>query len=155
MAESPQKRSDESRAIYQETVKVAATFWEWRHKLLTLLFSASAGLLAMSAWLLQNEPRWAAGVPLLVAGFVSLALGKLERRNATILQKCYDIGSDVEGELRSNGAIFRYLHDNSTERGRPYTDTLKRIFSLSCVFFFALAGAMFLYTYMNPIQPRT
>ena len=37
--------------LYEETAKVTAVFWEWRHKVLTHFFGVSGALLAVTGWL--------------------------------------------------------------------------------------------------------
>src|SRR5215213_7024900 len=47
--------SDPLSLLYQENAKVAAIFWEWRHKVMTNFFTAIVALFALSGWFYQQQ----------------------------------------------------------------------------------------------------
>jgi heme A synthase len=65
----PEDRDAENaRFLYAENAKVATQFWEWRHKVLTLYFTAITAVAIMTAWMYQrNELRRWIVLPLILA----------------------------------------------------------------------------------------
>jgi FtsH-binding integral membrane protein len=86
--------------LYQENAKVAATFWEWRHKIMTYTFSVIAALLGLTAWLHahQHKAGWLEAVPIGFGGMLAFLAAGLDARNAQILHHCYRIGAEIESE---------------------------------------------------------
>lgn len=62
--------------LYEENGRVAAAFWEWRHKVMTYLFTGVAGIAVATGWLYFQPglKNWAAGPPVLGA-LLCLSLG--------------------------------------------------------------------------------
>jgi len=110
-------RALENRRLLYEETQGGVDLLRVAPQSLTLFFSALGALLALSSWLLQNEPL-VAGAPLALAAGFSYVLLRLEERNAAILQKCYDVASALELELRPDGSIF---HEIKRIKGHTYT----------------------------------
>ena len=41
--------------LYEENAKVAAIFWEWRHKIMVSFFAGIAALFALAGWFYQQQ----------------------------------------------------------------------------------------------------
>lgn len=41
--------------LYQENARVAAAFWEWQHKTLTIFTAGITALLAIEVWIYNND----------------------------------------------------------------------------------------------------
>jgi hypothetical protein len=96
--------------LYQENAKVAAIFWEWRHKALTAFFAAVVALFTLAGWFyLQIALRPFVFAPLALGAVFCLAALALDLRNAVILRECYRIGKEIEEELCREGAIFKSI----------------------------------------------
>ena len=103
--------SDET--IYQETAKVAAIFWEWRHKTMNRFFAGIGGVIAATVWLYEQGHvvrRWHA-IPLVIGAAYSFICYLLDTRHTTIFVECYDIASKIELKSRNDGAIFKFIKD--------------------------------------------
>jgi hypothetical protein len=93
--------------LYQENAKVAATFWEWRHKIMTYTFSVIAALLGLTAWLHahQHKAGWLEAVPIGFGGMLAFLAAGLDARNAQILHHCYRIGAEIESEWHNQTKV--------------------------------------------------
>jgi heme A synthase len=65
----PQKSLNEYKiAIYNSNVTVSTTFWDWRHRVLTLYLSIVTAAGGIVAWLYQKDLHQAyVGLPLVFA----------------------------------------------------------------------------------------
>lgn len=116
--------------LYQENAKVAAIFWEWRHKVMTSFFVGIAGLFALAGWFYQQtELRILLFAPLSLGAILSLASLALDNRNRTILRECYRIGEEIEDKLRNEGAIFKSIR-TTYHTGVTYTLILCLVYAL-------------------------
>src|ERR1700693_3142534 len=97
--------------LYTENAKVAATFWEWRHKLMDRFFAALVAVFAAAGWLYQRqELRRLLFIPLLLGGIYSIVSFLMDRVNKKILLGCYEIGKELEQQLGpTSGAYGRIL----------------------------------------------
>lgn len=86
--------------LYEENGRIAAVFWEWRHKVILLSVSTLAGVLAISSWMYERELRGLLWVPFTLGSFIFLLCWRLERRIATVL-----IGSYRRGRLMERMAM--------------------------------------------------
>jgi hypothetical protein len=106
--------------MYQENAKVAAVFWEWRHKLLVACFIGVAALFTLAGWFYQQaDLKRLLSAPLLLGAILSFASFFLDRRNAKILRDCYRVGKDLEHALINKGAIFEAIGRDNL--GATYT----------------------------------
>src|SRR5437016_2050202 len=87
--------------LYQENAKVAAIFWEWRHKVMTQFLTGIGAIFVVAGWLYQ-QPKLARflSVPFFLGVVLSTVSLILDWRNGEILRKCYNIGKEIELELR-------------------------------------------------------
>jgi len=106
--------ADESSAVqklsllYTENAKVAATFWEWRHKVMERFFAGLAAIIVASAWLYQRgELRRLLFIPLLIGAAFCVISYFMDRVNKRILLGCYATGKEIEEKLGSAGAYTR------------------------------------------------
>ena len=126
--------------IYEENAKVAAIFWEWRHKVMTNFFTGNAALFAVMGWLYQQAGGirfWFCGLFLLGGAFAYLSY-LLDERNKRILEHCYRLGSKLEPALEKGGGIFSFLNELHYTGG-SYTQILKFVYLISTVVHFCLS----------------
>jgi hypothetical protein len=82
--------------MYAENARVAAVFWDWRHKLITVGLTSLGALIVIAGWSFEHElGRWPAA-PLAAGALVAFGVRALERRNHSILTGCYRVGSAIE-----------------------------------------------------------
>lgn len=126
--------------IYEETAKVAAIFWEWRHKIMTHYFAGMAALIALIGWLYQQAGgiRMWLCAPLLLGAIFSFISYSLDKRNKSILEECYRIGKDLDYHSHKGGGIFSFLNDLHSTSG-SYTQILKVLYLASTVLLLALS----------------
>jgi hypothetical protein len=102
----PENNADYRELLYTETAKVAAVFWEWRHKVMTAVFAAVPTAFAATAWLYQQHFRRALCAPLFLGGALSAVALFLDKRNVRILEDCFRVCGEIEAELRKGAGIF-------------------------------------------------
>lgn len=139
--------------IYEETAKVAAIFWEWRHKIMTHFFAGIPALLALTYWFYQQAESsiriWLCA-PLLLGATFSYISFLLDKRNARILRACYSICTDIEVKSgQSNGAIFKFIEDTHYE-GLTYTKILQRIYLIAALLQAGLLVVVIIYSLYRP-----
>ena len=133
--------------LYQENAKIAAIFWEWRNKILTYFFTAIGALFALAAWLYQQQLSRYITSALLLGVVLAIVSLFLDYRNEDILKKCYQVGGDIEIELRKEidvikgkTAIFEFLGEAHRERRRiTYTATLRATYIIVGILLFVLS----------------
>lgn len=114
--------------LYQENAKVAAVFWEWRHKVLVSFFAGSTALLALAGWFYQQtELHGLIPATLFLGTLLSSVSYFLDRRNAKILRECYRIGKEIEHELIKKGGVFASIGE-SHHTQIAYTVTLSAVY---------------------------
>ena len=109
--------SDET--LYQETAKIAAIFWEWRHKTMTRFFAGVGGVIGIMVWLYENGGRlirWWHAIPLGIGALYSVICYYLDKRHTTIFVECYDIASKLELKSRDHG-IYTFIKRLHQKRG--------------------------------------
>lgn len=84
------------RLIYVENAKVAAVFWDWRHKTLTIFFTGIAGVAVAAAWVANHHPGALVALPLFLGALFSGVAFGLNWRTTSILGECYAIGASLE-----------------------------------------------------------
>jgi hypothetical protein len=129
--------------LYQENAKVAAIFWEWRHKVMVSFFAGIAALFALAGWFYQQtELRGLLRPALFIGSILSLVSFFLDRRNANILRDCYRVGKVVESKLTKDvaiagGAIFESI-GKSHYTILTYTLTLGAVYVIVGIVLLAL-----------------
>ena len=74
------------RLLYEETGRVAAVFFEWRHKVILLCSAVLTLALAAVSWMFNARLGGVAmAIPLLFGSFVAAACRRFDRRNRQIL----------------------------------------------------------------------
>jgi hypothetical protein len=145
-------------AIYNSNVTVSNTFWDWRHKTLTLYLSLMTAIGAIVAWLYQKSPHEPyLGLPLVAASGISYIAYRWERRVREIIDM--SVGSCAhmeerwcaEGRVGKSGSLsaFTMLNTQSMQgKVRTFSTTIPILFGvlgvgslvLACLIF-ANAGA--------------
>jgi hypothetical protein len=98
--------------LYSENAKVAAAFWEWRHKVMTRFFAAIAATTAMASWFYQHsELKPWMFVPFALAAVFSVLSDIMDRVNTEVLRECYQLGMSIEQKLSSDGGVFKAIQD--------------------------------------------
>jgi hypothetical protein len=97
--------------LYQENVKIAAIFWEWRHKLITQFVTAMTAIMFVSAWFYERPSlrTWTFS-PFLLGAILSMIFLLLEKLNNNVLRTCYKTGNDLEITFSPEGGIFKSFY---------------------------------------------
>ena len=85
--------------LYQENARVAAAFWEWQHKTLTIFTAGITALLAIEVWIYNNDFGRYIAIPPGAAALLSWLCMRFTERNRTILNRTYEIGKQLEAEI--------------------------------------------------------
>jgi hypothetical protein len=85
--------------LYQENAKIAATFWEWRNKIITYFSTSIVGLLTLAGWLYEQRQGGFISAPLFIGAILSFVLTLLDERNGEILKATYKCGKAIEMKL--------------------------------------------------------
>ena len=129
-----EKTSEKLSLLYQENAKVAAVFWEWRHKLMISWFAGVAALFALASWFYQQPAlRDVFFAPFFIAAILSFAAFFLDQRNARILRECYRVGKQIENDLIGEGAIFEAI--SARHSGATYTLILGVVYLIVGILF--------------------
>jgi hypothetical protein len=111
---------DDVKLRYEENAKVAAVFFDWRHRLMTFAFTAISALVIVCGWLVSHRaPRGLVITPLAIAGLLSFAAIFMDRRLGEIMKGTYEAGRDLEWELAGGGpavGAYSMLWDLATEK---------------------------------------
>jgi hypothetical protein len=86
--------------VYEENGRVAATFWEWRHKTMSHFLAVLAGLIALATWAFDNRLDGFAFAAFLLGSLFALGSYFLNRRTRQILEWCYAVGASIEAAWR-------------------------------------------------------
>ena len=131
--------------LYTVSANVAGAFWDWRQKLVALLFTATSILFFASASLFKtaaHADRYIlAALPLLLVAGMAEACRALEGRNKAILRRAYAAGAAVETAwLPVTGVygVFTFLVQTPSRYGR----VLSVIFTVATTLAVASAGAL-------------
>jgi hypothetical protein len=94
---------------YEENAKIAAIFFDWRHKLMTFTFAAVSALVVVCGWLVTHQaPRGLVATPLGVAVAVAVAATAMDRRLGKIMKCTYVTGRDLEGQIAPHTKVGIY-----------------------------------------------
>ena len=98
--------------LYIENAKVAAIFWEWRHKILERFLAACAAILVACGWMYQHgELRRLLFIPLLIGAIYCIISFLMDRVNAKVLLGCYATGKTLEQHIGQVGTYTRISDD--------------------------------------------
>jgi hypothetical protein len=132
--------------LYQENARVAAAFWDWQHKTLTIFTAGITALLAIEVWIYNNDFGRYMAVPPAAAALLSWVCMRFAERNRVILNKTYQIGTQLEAEIAEGleqpyEPIFTWLGS----RPGTYRRILPAMFKVAVVVFLAVAIAAVIY----------
>ena len=125
--------------LYSENAKVAAAFWEWRHKVMTRFFTVVAASVAIASWFYQRtelKPR--IFVPFALAAIFSALSDIMDRVNTKILRECYRLGTTMEQKLSVDAGIFKAIQEMHYTRA-SYHRVLRVMYVGSAVIFSVVA----------------
>jgi hypothetical protein len=128
--------------LYQENSRVAAVFWEWQHKTLTIFTAGITALLAIEVWIYNNDFGRYMAIPPGAAALLSWLCMRFTERNRTILNRTYEIGKQLEAEIavgleRPPELIYTWLGSHPG----TYRRILPKMFKVAVVVFLAVAVA--------------
>lgn len=128
--------------LYKENARVAAAFWEWQHKTLTIFTAGITALLAIEVWIYNNDFGRYIAIPPGAAALLSWLCMRFTERNRAILNKTYEIGGQLEAEItegleQSREPIFTWLGSHPG----TYRVILPRMFKVAVIVFLAAAIA--------------
>jgi hypothetical protein len=140
------------RLLYEENGRRAATFWEWRHKVILLCSAAVTAILAIAAWMYERKLGGAIAVPFSLGSGVAAACRVFDRRNSEILDQCLETGKLHESRLSmGRAALGIYGRILATRRNaRTYSATLRRGYLALAVLFALLAAGTVLAALLAP-----
>jgi hypothetical protein len=88
--------------LYQETGKVAAAFWDWRHKVITICSTTLVLTFAIVSWMYkQRLGGIAMSFPLAAGAGIALMCRGMDRRNGQIMAASYAVAKPLEQVLTS------------------------------------------------------
>jgi hypothetical protein len=128
--------------LYQENARVAAAFWEWQHKTLTIFTTGITALLAIEVWIYNNDFGRYMAIPPSAAAVLSWVCMRFAERNRVILNRTYETGEQLEtliseGLEQPREPIFTWLGS----RPGTYRRILPAMFKVAVVVFLAVAIA--------------
>jgi hypothetical protein len=140
-----QRDFEELSLLYVENAKVAATFWEWRHKVMTRFFTAFAGIVIAVGWIYERkELRHLLFIPMVIGAVYSTVSFLMDRVNRKILLGCYETGREIERQIGSvRGAYGRMLDEYGKVN---YTVFLRALYLSSATLFLLAAVVAFVLT---------
>ncbi len=137
----PEKNDIENiRLLYSENAKVAAAFWEWRHKVMTRFFAAVAACVVMASWFYQHSElkAWVV-LPFALAALFSVLSDMMDRVNTRVLGECYRLGMMMEEKLSEDAGIFKGITE--MHQSRTSYHRVLRVMYIGCAVIFS-AGAL-------------
>jgi hypothetical protein len=142
--------------LYRENARVAAAFWDWQHKTLTIFTAGITALLAIEVWIYNNDLGRYMAIPLGAAALLSWLCMRFTERNRAILNRTYEIGKVLEGKIaeglvQPDELIFTWLGSNPG----TYRRLLPRVFKIAVVIFLALTIAAVVHAPHNTVHPAS
>lgn len=119
-------------ALYEETGRVLAQFWGWRHKIIALCGAMLTTILGIAAWMYQRRLGGAVAIPFSFGAFIAYGCWVFDKRNAEIIDDCFQAGKALEEEISAGNpkfpkGIYSEIYHNKPRAGRyTYTETLRR-----------------------------
>jgi hypothetical protein len=108
------------RVAYEETSKVAMSFWEWRHKVMTFFFTGIAGLAVFASWIYTHGLGKAfLALPPFLGGLGASIAFFLDWRIATVLDEIYISGRSLEEQAEIPRGVFTGIHDRARAKHQP------------------------------------
>jgi hypothetical protein len=166
MAELDPHEDERLVALYQEAASMAGAFWGWRHKVILLCGATLGGVLAVASWLYQQELVKVLWAPFVVGAIIVTGCAVFDRRNAEILDDCFDVAEALEARLlgreslplRGPFAKLKQSHtinlDRMSARKWTYTWTLRRGYFGIAVALFAGFAVLLGYAIGSPASLR-
>lgn len=142
--------------LYQENARVAAAFWEWQHKTLTIFTAGITALLAIEVWIYNNDFGRYIAIPPGAAALLSWLCMRFTERNRAILNKTYEIGKQLEAEIAEglkppHELIFTWFGSHPG----IYRQMLPRMFKVALVVFLAVAIAALIHPPNKAVHPTS
>jgi hypothetical protein len=142
--------------LYQENARVAAAFWEWQHKTLTIFTAGITALLAIEVWIYNNDFGRYIAIPPGAAALLSWLCMRFTERNRAILNKTYKIGKQLEAEIaegleQPHEPIFTWLGSHPG----TYRQILPRMFKVAVVVFLVVAIAAIIHPPTKAVRPTS
>ena len=142
--------------LYQENARVAAAFWEWQHKTLTIFTAGITALLAIEVWIYNNDFGRYMAVPPGAAALLSWLCMRFTERNRAILNRTYEIGTQLEAKIaevlqQPHEPIFTWLGSHPG----TYRRILPAMFKVAVVVFLAVAIAAVIHPPEKAVQPTS
>jgi len=98
---------------YEETGKVAMSFWEWRHKVMTFFFTGLGGLAVFAGWVYDHGLGSAfLALPLFIGGLGATIAFFFDWRIASILDEVYISGKALEQQAEITEGVFTGIRDS-------------------------------------------
>jgi hypothetical protein len=142
--------------LYQENARVAAAFWEWQHKTLTIFTAGITALLAIEVWIYNNDLGGYMAIPPGAAALLSWLCMRFTERNRAILNRTYEVGKALEAKIAKglelpDEPMFTWLGSHPG----TYRRLLPRVFKTAVVVFLALTIAALLDAPHNTAHPAS
>lgn len=118
------------RVMYEHAQRVLETFLDWRHKVVVFTLTVVSALVAVSGWMYQHDLRRAVAGPLLLAGLQTVASMILDRRNAQIIEACYDHGPQLARRLSDIPSPFTWIPASRKRNRSVYALVLRLTYGL-------------------------
>jgi hypothetical protein len=102
---SERPTDDDLALIYDVAWRKAATFFEWRHKVMTFTVAAVGAGIVAAGWLLdKNASQYIVGGLLLFLAGLVVTTWMMDQRVSVHMRDAYEVGSYVEQILTGGGA---------------------------------------------------
>jgi ABC-type uncharacterized transport system permease subunit len=139
--------------LYQENARVAAAFWDWQHKTLTIFTAGITALLAIEVWIYNNDLGRYMAIPSGAAALLSWLCMRFTERNRVILNRTYEIGKVLEAKIiegleQPYEPIFTWLGSHPG----TYRRLLPIVFKTAVVIFLALTIAAIIHAPHNTVR---
>jgi hypothetical protein len=96
--------------LYAENSQFARTFLEWRHKVISIYFLTTSGILVAAKWFWESTSLHAfTSIALAVGAIFCFALALMDHVNHNILKSIYRIGSQAEKQLNLYNGIYSFM----------------------------------------------
>ena len=127
--------TERTEIFYVQTTKVAEIFWEWRHKVMTRFFAATAGILVVAGWFYKTpELREWTFAPFFIGACFCVVSHLLDRVNTLVLRDCYRIAKEIEATMANGGGIFTCIEGIHYHKG-SYHSVLRFVYLGTAVIF--------------------